>query len=383
MFVANRHCVGLRGGLVQRSVGKLKRGDDSMFRTLLLGLATALGLTTAQAADDPLKVGFVYVGPIGDHGWTYQHHEGLKAIEETYGDKVKTTFVESVSEGPDAERVIRQLAASGHGLIFTTSFGFMDPTAKVAKQFPKVKFEHATGFKRADNLSTYSARFYEGRYIAGQIAGKMSKNGKAGYVASFPIPEVIRGVNAFLLGMQSVNPDAEISVVWVNSWFDPGKEADATKALIAQGADIITQHTDSPAPVQTAANAGIPAFGQASDMHEFGKETQLTSIIDNWAPYYVNRVGQVLDGTWESTDTWDGIQPGMVQMSPYINMEYDIARAAKETEDLIRLGRLHPFAGPIVDRDGKERVAAGQTADDGMMATMDFFIKGVIGDLPN
>ena len=353
-----------------------------MFRTLLIGLATALGLSTAQAADDPLKVGFIYVGPIGDHGWTYQHHEGLKAVEAAYGDKVKTTFVESVSEGPDAERVIRQLAASGHGLIFTTSFGFMDPTVKVAKQFPKVKFEHATGYKRADNLATYSARFYEGRYIAGQIAGKLSKNGKAGYVASFPIPEVIRGVNAFLLGMQSVNPDAEISVVWVNSWFDPGKEADATKALIAQGADIITQHTDSPAPMQTAANAGIPAFGQASDMHEFGKTAQLTSIIDNWAPYYVDRVGAVLDGTWESQDVWDGIQPGMVQMSPYTNMDYEVAKAAKETEDLIRLGRLHPFAGPIVDRDGKERVAEGETADDGMMATMDFFIKGVIGDLP-
>ncbi len=353
-----------------------------MFRTLLLGLAMALGLTTAQAADDPLKVGFIYVGPIGDHGWSYQHHEGLKAVEAAYGDKVKTTFVESVSEGPDAERVIRQLAASGHGLIFTTSFGFMDPTVKVAKQFPKVKFEHATGYKRADNVATYSARFYEGRYIAGQIAGKMSKKGKAGYVASFPIPEVIRGVNAFLLGMQSVNPDAEISVVWVNSWFDPGKEADATKALIAQGADIITQHTDSPAPMQTAANAGIPAFGQASDMHEFGKTAQLTSIIDNWAPYYVARVGAVLDGSWESQDTWDGIQPGMVQMSPYSNMDYEIAKAAKETEDLIRLSRLHPFAGPIVDRDGKERVAEGETADDGMMATMDFFIKGVIGDLP-
>lgn len=353
-----------------------------MIRTLLLGLATALGLTAAHAADDPLKVGFVYVGPIGDHGWTYQHHEGLKAVEEAYGDKVETTFVESVSEGPDAERVIRQLAASGHGLIFTTSFGFMDPTEKVAKQFPDVKFEHATGYKRADNLATYGARFYEGRYIAGQIAGKMSEKGKAGYVASFPIPEVIRGVNAFLLGMQSVNPDAEISVVWVNSWFDPGKEADATKALIAQGADIITQHTDSPAPVQTAANAGILAFGQASDMHKFGPEAQLTSIIDNWAPYYVTRVGQVLDGTWESKDTWDGIQLGKVQMSPYFNMPYEVAMAAKETEDKIRLGRLHPFTGPVVDRDGKERVAAGETPDDAMLLTMDFFIKGVIGDLP-
>ncbi len=355
-----------------------------MLRTALFGLATALGLAAAPAVaqDDPLKVGFVYVGPIGDHGWTYQHHEGLKAVEEAYGDRVSTTYVESVKEGPDAERVIRQLAASGHGLIFTTSFGFMDPTINVAEQFPDIKFEHATGYKRADNVATYSARFYEGRYIAGQIAGKLSKAGKAGYVASFPIPEVIRGVNAFLLGMQSVNPEAEISVVWVNSWFDPGKEADAAKALIAQGADIITQHTDSPAPLQSAANAGILAFGQASDMHEFGPEAQITSIIDNWAPYYVERVGAVLDGTWESKDTWDGIQPGMVQMTPYSNVDYDVAKAAKETEDLIRLGRLHPFAGPIMDRDGTERVAAGEVADDGAMATMDYFVKGVIGDLP-
>ena len=245
-----------------------------------------------------------------------------------------------------------------------------------------MKFEHATGYTRADNLATYSARFYEGRYIAGQIAGHLSKSGKAGYVASFPIPEVIRGVNAFLLGMQSVNPDATISVVWVNSWFDPGKEADAAKALIAQGADIITQHTDSPAPLQTAANSGVKAVGQASDMHEFGKDAQLTSIVDNWAPYYVDRVRAVMDETWESKDTWDGIQPGMVQMTPYSNMPYEVAKQAKETEDLIRLDRLHPFAGPIVDRDGKERVAKGETPDDGLLATMDFFVKGVSGDLP-
>ncbi len=353
-----------------------------MLRTLLAA-ALAIGLATpAFAADDPLKIGFIYVGPIGDHGWTYQHHEGLKAVEEAYGDKVETTYIESVSEGPDAERVIRQLAASGHGLIFTTSFGFMDPTIKVAKQFPDIKFEHATGYKRADNVATYSARFYEGRYIAGAIAARLSESGKAGYVASFPIPEVIRGVNAFLLGMQSVNPNATISVQWVNSWYDPGKEADAAKALIAQGADIITQHTDSPAPLQTAANAGILAVGQASDMHEFGKEAQLTSVIDNWAPYYVERVGMALDGSWKSTDTWDGIQPGMVQMSPYVNMPYEVARDAKLMEDKIRVGLLHPFTGPITDRDGKERVAKGETPDDGMLATMDFFIKGVEGDLP-
>jgi len=354
-----------------------------MIRTLLAAAALAVGLAApAHAADDPLKIGFVYVGPIGDHGWTYQHHEGLKAVEEAYGDKVETTYIESVSEGPDAERVIRQLAAGGHDLIFTTSFGFMDPTIKVAKQFPDVKFEHATGYKRADNVATYSARFYEGRYIAGMIAGRLSEAGKAGYVASFPIPEVIRGVNAFLLGMQSVNPDATIAVLWANTWYDPGKEADAAKALIAQGADIITQHTDSPAPLQAAANAGIMAFGQASDMHEFGKEAQLTSVIDNWAPYYVERVGMALDGTWTNSDTWDGIQPGMVQMSPYVNMPYDVARDAKNMEDMIRVGLVHPFMGPITDRDGTERVAKGEIPDDGMLATMDFFVKGVEGDLP-
>jgi len=353
-----------------------------MLRTLLAAtLAAGLALP-ALAADDPMKIGFVYVGPIGDHGWTYQHHEGLKAVEDAYGDKVETTYIESVSEGPDAERVIRQLAANGHDLIFTTSFGFMDPTIKVAKQFPDVKFEHATGYKRADNVATYSARFYEGRYIAGTIAGHLSKTGKAGYVASFPIPEVIRGVNAFLLGMQSVNPEATISVLWVNTWYDPGKEADAAKALIAQGADIITQHTDSPAPLQTAANAGVKAIGQASDMHAFGEDAQLTAVIDDWAPYYVERVGMALDGSWESTDTWDGIQPGMVQMSPYVNMPYAVAREAKALEDKIRVGLVHPFAGPITDRDGTERVAEGETPDDGMLATMDFFIKGVDGDLP-
>jgi len=338
-----------------------------MIRTLIAAAALAAGLATPSLADDPLKIGFVYVGPIGDHGWTYQHHEGLKAVEAAYGDAVETTYIESVSEGPDAARVIRQLAASGHGLIFTTSFGFMDPTVEIAEQFPDVMFEHATGYKRADNVATYSARFYEGRYIAGTIAGHLSETGKAGYVASFPIPEVIRGVNAFLLGMQSVNPDATISVLWANTWYDPGKEADAAKALIAQGADIITQHTDSPAPLQAAANAGIKAFGQASDMHSF---------------YYVERVGMALDGSWESTDTWDGIQPGMVQMSPYVNMPYDVAREAKALEDKIRVGLVHPFAGPIMDRDGTERVAEGETPDDGMLATMDFFIKGVEGDLP-
>ena len=233
--------------------------------TVAVGLLAA-GMASASAQT---KVGFVYVGPIGDHGWTYRHEQGRLAIEKEFGDKVKTTFVESVKEGPDSERVIRQLAASGHDLIFTTSFGFMNPTLKVAKRFPKVKFEHATGYKQAKNVATYSARFYEGRYIAGVIAGKTSKTGKIGYVASFPIPEVVRGINAFLIGARSVNPKMSISVIWVNSWYDAGKEGDAAKALIDQGADIITQHTDSPAPLQVAQNRGVKGFGQAADMTHF------------------------------------------------------------------------------------------------------------------
>ncbi|MFK7943037.1 MAG: BMP family ABC transporter substrate-binding protein [Paracoccaceae bacterium] len=335
----------------------------------------------ANAAPE-LKVGFVYVGPVGDHGWTYQHDQGRQAIEAAFGDRIETTFVESVSEGPDAERVIRQLAASGHGLIFTTSFGFMDPTLKVAKQFPDVKFEHATGFKRADNVSTYSGRFYEGRHVIGKIAGKMTKTNKIGYIASFPIPEVVRGINAATLAAQSVNPDIEVQVVWVNTWYDPGKEADAAKALIAQGADIIMQHTDSPAALQAAENAGVLAFGQASNMAKFAPNAQLTAIEDNWAPYYIERTRAVLDGTWESSDSWAGMDKNEVVMSPYWNMPYEVAVMAKEAEADIRMGKVHAFTGPMVDRDGTERLSAGQVAEDGMLLGMDFFVKGVSGDLP-
>ena len=352
-----------------------------MIRRTFLGLsAAALMAGSAMAAE--LKVGFVYVGPIGDHGWTYQHDQGRLAVEEAFGDRVETTYVESVSEGPDAERVIRQLAASGHGLIFTTSFGYMDPTLKIAKMFPDVKFEHATGYKRSDNVSTYSGKFYEGRHVIGKIAGKMSKTGKIGYIASFPIPEVVRGINAATLAAQQVNPDIEVQVVWVNTWYDPGKEADAAKALIAQGADMIMQHTDSPAALQAAENAGVMAFGQASNMIKFAPNAQLTAIEDNWAPYYVKRVQAVLDGTWESQDSWAGMAANEVVMSPYTNMPDDVAAMAAEAEAGIIDGSLHPFTGPIMDRDGTERVAAGAVADDGMLLGMDWFVKGVKGDLP-
>ena len=263
------------------------------------GLALALASATATGADK-LKVGFIYVGPIGDHGWTYQHDQGRLAVEEAFGDQVETVYVESVAEGPDAERAITRLARDGAGIIFTTSFGYMDPTNKVAKSFPDVKFEHATGYKRDHpNVTTYSARFYEGRYVIGQIAARMSRSGVAGYIASFPIPEVVRGINSFLLGAQSINPDFKLKIVWVSTWFDPGKEADAAKVLIGQGADIITQHTDSTAPLQIAAEQGVLGFGQASDMIKFAPDHQMTAIIDDWAPYYVARVKAVLDGTWE------------------------------------------------------------------------------------
>src|SRR5712675_3707143 len=251
-------------------------------------LAAGASLFSASAADK-LKVGFIYLGPIGDLGWTYQHDLARQAVVKEFGDKIETTFLENVSEGPDSERSIEQLARTGHKLIFTTSFGYMDPTLKVAKKYPKVSFEHATGFKNAPNMGTYSGRFYEGRYIQGVIAGKMSKSGVLGYIGSFPIPEVVMGINATILGAQTVNPNIKVKIIWANTWFDPGKEADAAKALIDQGADIIMQHTDSPAAMQVAAQRGVLAFGQDSDMIKFGPKSQLTSILDTWAPYYIAR----------------------------------------------------------------------------------------------
>ena len=354
-----------------------------MKRTLTAVVATgalALGMGAAQAED--VKVGFVYVGPIGDHGWSYRHDIGRQAIEKELGDAASTSYVESVPEGADAERVIRQMAQTGHNLIFTTSFGYMNPTEKVAKQFPNVKFEHATGYKRADNLSTYAARFYQGRYVAGVIAGKMTKSNTIGYVGSFPIPEVVRGINAFMLGAWSVNPDVKVKIVWANTWYDPGKEGDAAKALIDQGADIMVQHTDSPAPLQVAENRGVLGFGQASDMIKFAPKAQLTAIVDNWDKYYVERAKAVADGTWESIDTWGGIDSGMVDMAPYTNMPDDVKALAEETEAKIASGELHPFTGPIYDQAGELRIKEGEMAEDGMLLGMDWYIKGIDAELP-
>jgi len=338
-------------------------------------------VVSSLSANAEFKAGFIYVGPVGDHGWSYQHHEGRNAVEAA---GIKTTYVESVPEGADAERVIRQLASSGHGIIFTTSFGYMDPTNKVAKDFPNVKFEHATGYKREHpNVSTYSARFYEGRTILGTIAGTMTKTNTIGYIASFPIPEVIRGINSFTLAAQKVNPNIKTKIVWVFTWYDPGKEAEAAQALIDQGADVIAQHTDSTAAVQVAEKAGVWAFGQASDMQKFAPNAVLTSIIDDWAPYYVQRSKAAKKGTWKQQDTWHGLKEGMVAMGDYNPaMGADLVKKVKQLQKDLASGKVHSFTGPIYDQKDNVLVSLGSVADDGMLAGMNVYVKGVEGEIP-
>lgn len=354
-------------------------------KKLLLALATSaamLGFAASAGAQDKTKICFIYVGSKTDGGWTQAHDIGRQALQDHFGDKIETPFLESVPEGPDAERAIERMARSGCALVFTTSFGFMDPTIKVAEKFPDVKFEHATGFKSAANVATYNSRFYEGRYIQGQIAAKMSEKGVAGYIASFPIPEVVMGINAFVHGAQSVNPDFKVKVIWANTWFDPGKEADAAKALIDQGVDILTQHTDTTAPMQVAAERGIKAFGQASDMIKAGPETQLTAIVDTWGAYYIKRTQQLLDGTWKSEQVWDGLKDGILTMAPYTNMPDDVKKLAEETEAKIRSGELHPFTGPIKKQDGSDWLADGEKPEDKVLLGMNFYIAGVDDKLP-
>ena len=359
-----------------------------MNKRIVFAVTTAAALALAAvtfhaSAADKLKVGFIGVGPIGDLGWTFQHDVGRRAMVKALGDKVDSTFVENVPEGADAERAIEQLARTGHKLIFTTSFGFMDATIKVAAKYPNVFFEHCTGFKRAANVSTYAARFYEGRYIQGQIAAKMSKSGVIGYIVSFPIPEVISGINSTILGAQSINSNIKVKIVWVNSWFDPPKEADAAKALVDQGADILTQHTDSPAAMQIAEQRGIHAFGQSSDMIKFGPKAQLTADTDYWGNYYTERAIAVLDGKWKSEDTWGGLDAGMVVMSPYTNMPDDVKKMAMETQAAIKAGTLHPFKCPVVDQDGKTLECKGGTRlDDGQILSMNFYVKGIEDKVP-
>lgn len=347
-----------------------------------LSAASAMVLVAASAqAQDKFKACFVYVGSHTDGGYSEGHDHGRQFLEKELGDKVTTTFAENVAEA-DSERTFERLAREGCNIIFGTSFGFMDPELKVAKRFPKVLFEHATGFKTAENMTTYNARFYQGRYIQGQIAAKMSKAGLAGYIVSVPIPEVIMGINSFMLGAQSINPNFKVKIVWIYDWFNPGKEADAAKALFDQGADIIAQHTDSPAPLQIAEERGLHGFGQATDMISFAPKAQYTAIVDNWGPYYVERVKAAMDGTWKSQQSWEGLKEKILLMAPYTNLPDDVKKMAEETEAKI-VGGWEPFTGPVSKQDGSPWLKDGEVSDDGTLLGMNFYIKGIDDAIPN
>lgn len=369
--------------------------ETTMTRRILMATAAmALGLafgggfgSGAQAAGmDKVKACFVYVGPVGDGGWTYQHDQGRQAVQAEFGDRVDaSTYQENVPEGADAERVLTQMALGGCNIIFTTSFGYMDATNAVAAKFPDVKFEHATGYRRdSANVSTYGARFYEGRAVIGTIAGRMTKSNKIGYIASFPIPEVIRGINSTFIHAKKVNPDVTISVVWAYTWFDPAKEADAAKALIEQGVDVIVQHTDSTAPLAEASKTeGVIGFGQASDMKEYKPSPRVASIIDNWSPYYIKRVGALLDGSYEQVDSWEGIGAGEVEIGEITDaVPAEVKAEAEALRDAIGAGSYHPFTGPLNKQDGSAWLAEGQTAPDGDLLGMNFYVEGIVGDIP-
>jgi basic membrane protein A len=349
---------------------------------IVLAAGVAAWLSPASAAD-PVKVGFVYVSPIGDAGWTFQHDTGRKEMEKALSGKVTSKFVEAVPEGVDAERVIRELAQSGNKIIFTTSFGYMNPTLKVAKQFPNTDFEHATGYKTDRNVGIYNARFYEGRYLAGIVAGKMTRSNIGGYVAAFPIPEVVMGINAFTRGMRSVNPKAEVKVIWVNAWFDPGREREAAETLVSQGADVLTHHTDSTAVMQAAEAKKVYAVAYHSDMSKYGPHAQLTAVTHQWGAYYTKAVQSVIDGTWKPGNVWGGIKEGMIKMGAFNPaVPKDVQDLVNKTAVDIGAGKFHPFTGPLKDNDGKERLAAGQVMTDEVLSKMDYYVEGVQGKLP-
>lgn len=348
-------------------------------RTFLLSSVAGAAFSAVPAESaEPLKVGFVFYGPIGDYGWTYAHNQARLNLEAELGDAVTTIYFENVDEGAEAEQAMLELVARGCGLIFATSFGFMSAAVKVAQQFPDVKFEHATGYQRLMNLATYNARFCQGRAVLGTIAGHMSKSGLVGYLASFAIPEVMQGINAFTLAAQKVNPDIVCRVTWANTWYDPERERDAAQEMIDQGIDVITTHTDSPAALQVADKSDVIGFGQGDDMSRFAPKAHMTSIIDNWAPYYIQRARQVLDGKWRAGDTWWGMAEGAVQIGPYSAALPDNTKSAAETvRSGIVSGTYDPFAGPIRDQSGRERVGPGDTIDDSTLLTMDWLVEGV------
>ena len=361
-----------------------------LLTAIFLAVGVVGGAAFAGEPKDKVKVGFIYVGPTGDHGWTYRHDIGRQQVEEAYGDKVETFYIESVKYGPDAARTIRQMAQEGADIIFATSFGYMNEMEKVAKEFPDVKFEHATGYKNNDtNFANYGLRLYQARHVQGVIAGLMTKTNKICYVGAYPIPEVVREINTYYLGAKSVNPDVDIDIIWVNTWYDPGKEADAAKVLLAEGCDMMAQHTDSPAPLQTAEKAGVLGFGQASDQYRFAPKAQLTATIDNWGPYYIEKVGQVLAGTWTpGCDGPDGcyfghMNDGSVEMAPFTNMPDDVKAKAEEVKAAITAGEYFAFTGPIRDNTGKLQIKDGEIADRKHLDSMMYYVEGIDAKVPN
>ncbi|AMO22333.1 BMP family ABC transporter substrate-binding protein [Ramlibacter solisilvae] len=354
-----------------------------MYKNLAAVLIAAASFFTpafAQSPATPLKVGFVYVAPIMDTGWVHQHDEGRRAVDAAFGSKVKTSYVENVPEGADAERVIRDLAQQGNKLIFTPSFGYMEPTLKVARDFPDVKFESVTGYKNAPNVATVNARYYEGRYLAGVLAGRMTSTNVAGYVAGFPIPEVLQGINAFTLGMRSVNPKAQVKVVWLNAWFDPGREREAAMSLFNQDVDVIAFHTATDAAMRVAQERGKMAVAYHSDMRQAGPDAQIAAVTHHWDEYYKRRTQAVLDGTWKSDKLWGGVKERMVRIEafgPKVPKAVQEEVLARQKD--IASGKLQPFAGPIADNEGKSLIAAGQQLSDEQILTMNYLVTGVVG----
>lgn len=354
---------------------KISRRD--MMASAAASAALPLAISRATAAE-PLKIGFVYLGPVGDYGWTWAHDKGRKALEAALGDKVKTTYVENVKEDASSIPVMRDLARQGHKLIFATSYGYMDQVVQVAKEFPDVMFEHCTGYKRAPNLATYNSRFYEGRAVIGAIAGKMSKTGVIGYLGSFKIPEVVMGVNALTLSAQAQNPTITTRLVMIDSWFDPAKEVAAAETLANLGCDVIATHTDSPAALQLCQRKGLYGFGQGADMSRFAPKAHLTAIEDIWGPYYIQRGNEMLAGTWKSADTWDGLKEGTVVISPYNPIvPKDVQALADKIQSGWKDGSYNVFTGPIHDQAGALKVKNGERLALAQLAKMDWYVKGV------
>ena len=339
--------------------------------------------TAAQAKAEPMKVAFVYVSPANEEGWSSQHDIARQFVEKKFGDKIKVTWIENIPENADAERVIRDLAQQGNKMIFATSFGYMNSVLKVAKEFPNVYFEHATGYKTDKNVKNYTARFYEGRYLAGMLAAATTKTNILGYVAALPIPEVFQGINAYTLGARSVNPNVEVRVVWTSSWYDPGKEADATKSLIGQKADVITHHTNSTAVAATCEEAKVPVISYNSAMHKAAPTMLQAGVVHRWEEYYTNEIQSVLDGKWDNTPVWGGANVHMIELADMTkNAPKDVADKIVKTYQSLEKGEFHPFTGPVVSNEGKEMIPAGKTATDAELQNMMYFVEGVANKVP-